>query len=156
MMSEELMKLKFDEAIFMKSRMHLIKSVVNPISEYPIKFKMVKISNMKKEFTIVCFDLDKFRKENNHESNNKSLVLYFIAIGTTDGVAKRIAEVTNSDIVEIVPVNEYTSNDLDYNNDDARANEEQNDKDARPKIKNEINIQEYDIIYLGYPIWWGN
>jgi len=72
MMPEELMKLKFGEAIFMKSRMHPIKSVVKPISEYPIKFKMVKIPNKKKEFTIACFDLDKFRKEQTlAKMNNK-------------------------------------------------------------------------------------
>lgn len=72
MMPEELMKLKFGEAIFMKSRMHPIKAVVKPIGDYPIKFKMSKIPNKKKEFEIACFDLDKFRKEQTlAKMNNK-------------------------------------------------------------------------------------
>ena len=87
--------------------------------------------------------------------NQKSLVLYFSATGNTEGVAKKIQEVTNSDIVEIQPKEEYTSADLNYNNDDCRANKEQNDKNARPEIANKIETQDYDTIYLGYPIWWG-
>ena len=63
MMPDELMKLKFGEAIFMKSRMYPVKAKVTPIGDYPIKFKMSKLPNKKKEFVIECFDLDKFRKE---------------------------------------------------------------------------------------------
>lgn len=71
MMPEELMKLKFGEAIFMKSRMYPIKSIVKPISEYSIKFKMSKVPNQKKDITIKCFDLDLFRKMKTIKSNNK-------------------------------------------------------------------------------------
>lgn len=49
----------------------------------------------------------------------------------------------------------YTSSDLDYNNDNCRANNEQNDDNSRPEISNKINIDGYDTIYIGYPIWWG-
>lgn len=63
MMPEELMKLKFGEAIFMKSRMHPIKSIVKPIGKYPIKIKMSKVPTKKKTIEIKCFNLDKFRKE---------------------------------------------------------------------------------------------
>lgn len=62
MMPEELMKLKFGEAIFMKSRMYPIKAIVKPVSEYPIKFKMSKVPIKKKKVSIKCFDLDLFRK----------------------------------------------------------------------------------------------
>lgn len=103
---------------------------------------------------------------NNTENNNakddnkviddsKGLVLYFSATGTTEKVAKRISEITGSEIVEIIPKEEYTSSDLSYNNDNCRANKEQNNPNARPEIKNNINIDQYDTIYLGYPIWWG-
>ena len=96
--------------------------------------------------------------ENNNEEKtevtNNSLVLYFSATGTTKSIAERIAQESNSDIIEIIPSVEYTTEDLNYNT-DCRANDEQKDNDARPEIKNEININEYDIIYLGYPIWWG-
>lgn len=92
--------------------------------------------------------------QNNNGSNN-SLVLYFSATGTTEEIAKQIAEITNSDITEIIPKEEYTSEDLNYNDDNSRANKEQNDKNARPEISNTINVENYDVIYLGYPIWWG-
>lgn len=88
-------------------------------------------------------------------NNQKALVLYFSATGTTEGVAKKIGEVLGIDVVEIQPQEEYTSEDLNYNNDNCRANEEQNDENARPEIANKIDISNYDTIYLGYPIWWG-
>ena len=85
---------------------------------------------------------------------NKPVVIYFSATGTTKSIATRIANKLNSDIIEIVPKVKYTSDDLNYNS-DCRANREQNDNSARPEIENEISIDEYDTIYLGYPIWWG-
>ncbi len=108
-------------------------------------------------------------KEQNKEENNQSqyenqndntlnkskvLVLYFSATGNTEKIAKYIKNAINSDIVEIIPKDEYTSEDLDYNK-DCRANKEQNDENARPEIKNTINVKNYDTIFLGYPIWWG-
>ena len=94
--------------------------------------------------------------KNNHEvkDNSKSVVLYFSATGTTKKIAERIAKESNSDIIEIIPKEEYKKEDLDYNN-NCRANREQNDSKARPEIKNTIDISKYDNIYLGYPIWWG-
>lgn len=84
-----------------------------------------------------------------------SLVLYFSATSTTEGVAEVIAEVTGGDLVEIVPKKKYTSSDLNYNDKKSRANKEMNDEKARPEIDNKIDIEGYDTIYLGYPIWWG-
>ncbi len=88
------------------------------------------------------------------KDDNKSAVIYFSATGTTKKVAEQIAKESNSDIIEIIPSEEYKSEDLDYNS-DCRANKEQNDPSARPGIKNSIDISKYDVIYLGYPIWWG-
>lgn len=89
-------------------------------------------------------------------SNEKSIVLYFSATGTTKKIAKYITEITNCNMIEIVPQEQYTDSDLNYNNNNSRANKEQNDSSSRPKIKNEIDITDYDTIYLGYPIWWGD
>lgn len=88
------------------------------------------------------------------KSNSNSVVLYFSATGTTKKIAERIATESNSDIIEIVPKEEYKKEDLNYNS-DCRANREQNDSEVRPEIKNTIDISKYDVIYLGYPIWWG-
>lgn len=85
------------------------------------------------------------------------LVVYFSATGNTKAVAEQIANVTGGELYEIEPAETYTSEDLDYNNDDCRANLEMNDDAARPEIAGSIeNIEQYDTIYIGYPIWWGN
>lgn len=84
-----------------------------------------------------------------------TLVLFFSATETTKSVAEKISEVVNSDIVEIVPEEDYTEEDLDYNNEKSRSVKEQSDEESRPVIKNKIDIEQYDTIYLGYPIWMG-
>ena len=102
-----------------------------------------------------CSKFNKSSKSNNEvKSNNNSVVLYFSATGNTKKIAERIASELNSDIIEIIPKEEYKPEDLDYNS-DCRANREQNDSKSRPEIKNTIDISKYDTIYLGYPIWWG-
>ena len=89
-------------------------------------------------------------------TDNKALVVYFSVTGNTKALAETVAETTGADIVEIVPETPYTSEDINYNNDNCRANKEQNDDSARPAIANKIeNIDDYDTVYLGYPIWWG-
>lgn len=102
-----------------------------------------------------CEKKSELDKSNNIISKDaKSVVLYFSATGNTKEIAERIAKEANSDIIEIIPKEEYKKEDLNYNN-DCRANREQNDSKARPEIKNMIDISKYDTIYLGYPIWWG-
>ena len=84
------------------------------------------------------------------------LVVYFSATGTTKGVAERIASVTNADIYEILAAEPYTDADLNYNDRNSRSTKEQNDKDIRPEIGSEdISLEGYKTIYLGFPIWWG-
>lgn len=93
----------------------------------------------------------------NHEdeSSNKPAVIYFSATGTTKSIAEEAAEILNADIYEIVPEIPYTEEDLAYYT-DGRADQEQNDISARPKIVGHIeNMQNYDTILLGYPIWHG-
>lgn len=86
---------------------------------------------------------------------SKSLVVYFSATGNTKALAETIAETADADISEIVPKVPYTSEDLNYNS-DCRANSEQQDDSARPEFEPmSANIDEYDTIFIGYPIWWG-
>ena len=82
-------------------------------------------------------------------------MVYFSATGTTRGVAERIAALTGADLAEIVPAQPYTTEDLNYNDRTTRATVEQNTPDVRPEIANEISLEGYTTIYLGYPIWWG-
>ena len=84
------------------------------------------------------------------------LIAYFSATGTTKGVAERIASVTGGDLYEIQAADPYTEDDLNYNDDNSRSTKEQNDKSVRPEIgSEEISLEGYTTIYLGFPIWWG-
>ena len=90
------------------------------------------------------------------ENDTKTAVVYFSATGTTAEVAQMIAKTTDADIFEIVPEESYTSEDLAYNDDNCRANKEMTDDAARPAIREDLSaVSEYDVIYLGYPVWWG-
>ncbi len=85
----------------------------------------------------------------------KTLVAYFSASGTTKHTAKEIAEVIGADLYEIRPAQPYTSADLDWTNKKSRSTEEMNDPDCRPEIAEPVkNIEQYDTIFLGFPIWW--
>ena len=95
-------------------------------------------------------------EETSKAQKTSSIVIYFSCTGTTEQAAKKIAELSSSDIYKIEPAKPYTSDDLNYNNSDCRANVEQNDPDARPEIAGDLtDLSEYDRVYLGFPIWWG-
>lgn len=84
------------------------------------------------------------------------LVACFSATGNTEGIARHIQTVLDADLYEIVPEEPYTREDLNYSNSDCRANREQNDPDARPAISGTLEKPgDYDVVFLGYPIWWG-
>ena len=86
----------------------------------------------------------------------KILVAYFSATNTTEGVAEHIANGLNADLYEIVPEDPYTEADLNYNDNNSRTTIEMNDPNARPAISGSVeNMEQYDIIFVGYPIWWG-
>ena len=86
---------------------------------------------------------------------NKTLVAYFSATGNTEKVAKAIAEITGGTLFEIEPAQPYTEEDLDGWNESARGTRESKDRSTRPEIKNKIeNMAQFDVIYLGFPIWW--
>lgn len=86
---------------------------------------------------------------------NKILVSYFSASGVTKRVATRLAEVLKGDLFEIKPEKPYSSSDLDWNDQNSRSTKEMNDKTCRPKIIDKVsNIAEYDIVLIGFPVWW--
>lgn len=87
----------------------------------------------------------------------KTLVVYFSATGNTKAVAETLAGLQAADIYEIVLEQPYTDEDLNYNDRTTRATAEQNDPDARPSISGSItDFEQYEVIYVGYPIWWGD
>ena len=85
----------------------------------------------------------------------KKLVAYFSASGVTAKVADMLADAVGADIHEILPKNPYTKADLNWMNKKSRSSIEMNDKTIRPEIvESNIQIDDYDVIYLGFPIWW--
>lgn len=98
--------------------------------------------------------MDNSSSLNSNEKTNVK-VIYFSCTNTTEHVANKISNYLNCNMEEIIPLVPYSSDDLNYHNDSSRANMEQNDVNARPEIKNTINLDEINIIFLGYPIWWG-
>lgn len=93
--------------------------------------------------------------ENTESMNKKVLVAYFSATGTTARVAKTIAELVQATLYEIRPQQEYTVEDLDWNDKQSRSSVEMNDASARPALVGDVdNIGQYDVVFLGYPIWW--
>lgn len=90
------------------------------------------------------------------QTGRKVLVVVFSATGTTKGVAEKIAALEDADLYEIKAAQEYTSDDLNWNDSSSRTTLEQNDKSARPEIGSEsISLEGYEKIYIGFPIWWG-
>ena len=96
--------------------------------------------------------------QNNNKKTNtemKTLVAYFSATGTTRAVAKDLAEVTGATLYEIKPEVKYTAEDLDWTVKTSRTSVEMQDRSSRPAIvKDLIDADSYDIIYIGFPVWW--
>ena len=93
------------------------------------------------------------KKEN--KEMKKVLIAYFSASGVTEGVAMQLAEVTGGDLHKIQPEQPYTDADLDWRDKQSRSSVEMQDKNSRPAITNKLaNLQDYDVVYVGFPIWW--
>lgn len=89
------------------------------------------------------------------EDNKKILVAYFSCTGTTEKVAEAIAETTGGKLYWITPAKAYTSADLDWRNKKSRSSVEMADEKSRPELSGEaVNPKDYDVVFLGYPIWW--
>lgn len=95
----------------------------------------------------------------NSSSNSKTLVVYFSTTGSTKAVAETVADTVGADLFEITPVDPYTSDDLDWNDSNSRVSVEHSDESKRdvPLTKTvPDNWNDYDTVFLGYPIWWGS
>ena len=103
----------------------------------------------------VTFCLAAAAKEPPQTARNKTLVVYFSAIGNTRALAQHAADILGAKLYEIVPAEPYTESDLAYYT-DCRADREQNDPTARPAISGGIDgMENYDTVFIGYPIWHG-
>lgn len=91
-------------------------------------------------------------------TGGKTLVVYYSATGNTESVANTIAEETGGDLFELEPADPYTDADLDWTDDDSRVSQEYENEDQRDVelVSATVdNWDEYDTVFIGYPIWWG-
>ena len=91
-------------------------------------------------------------------SDKKTLVVYFSATGNTREIAEYIASATDGDLFEIIPEQIYSSEDLDWTNNNSRVSYEHDNPTERNvvlKTPNAENFDTYDTVFIGYPIWWG-
>ncbi|WP_139652404.1 flavodoxin [Raoultibacter phocaeensis] len=87
--------------------------------------------------------------------SKKALVAYFSCSGVTKGVAESLAEVAGADLFEIEPEKPYTAADLDWTNKKSRSTVEMNNPSSRPAIRRTVsNMDDYDVVFVGFPIWW--
>ena len=84
----------------------------------------------------------------------KILVAYFSASGVTKRAAEEIAAETDADLYEIVPAQPYTRADLDWTDRSSRSTLEMKDPGCRPKIAEEADVSGYDVVFVGFPVWW--
>ncbi len=90
------------------------------------------------------------------QTGKDTLVVFFSATGNTKGIAEKIAAIEDADLYEIKAAQEYTSEDLDWNDSESRSTTEQNDSSARPEIGSDpVSLEGYTTVYIGYPIWFG-
>lgn len=96
------------------------------------------------------------KKAEGSAASHKVLVAYFSATGTTARAAETVARTTGGDLLAIEPTEAYTAADLDWNDDTSRSTREMKDASARPALKpTDKDLTAYDVVFVGYPIWWG-
>lgn len=127
--------------------------IVKGGTSFPSSLMQIKIiyKTMNK---LISFILTLFITMGLSAQNKKTVVAYFSASGVTEGVAKRLAKEHNADIYTIEPAQKYTSDDLNWRNNKSRSSVEMKDSKARPALKESKSLAQYDVIYIGYPIWW--
>ena len=97
----------------------------------------------------------KDKKVMEKKGDNKVLVVYFSATGTTENVAKMIASATKGELYKIKPEKEYSAEDLDWTVKTSRCSRENDNPKSRPTIvKDKKNLDAYSVVYLGFPNWW--
>ena len=111
--------------------------------------------------TIICTALMAFclsacaQQTKQEKKQMKVLVAYFSASGVTKGAAEQLAAVAGADLHEIKPAQPYTGADLDWRDKQSRSSVEMQDKKSRPAITDKLaNMQDYDVVYVGFPILW--
>lgn len=92
---------------------------------------------------------------NKGQTDHKILVVYFSATGTTARAAQKVADATGGELYAITPAQPYTDADLDWHDKQSRSSVEMNDPKSRPVLGGKrLDVSAYDVVFIGYPIWW--
>ena len=95
-------------------------------------------------------------QEQTGEEKMKKLIAYFSASGVTKSAAEQLACLTGADLYEIRPEMQYSREDLDWRNKQSRSSLEITDTFSRPALEKSVpDVSSYDMVYIGFPIWWG-
>ncbi len=95
-------------------------------------------------------------QEQTGEEKMKKLIAYFSASGVTKSAAEQLAAITGADLYEIRPEMQYSREDLDWRNKQSRSSLEMTDPFSRPALEKSVpDVSSYDMVYIGFPIWWG-
>ncbi|KAB7791289.1 flavodoxin [Bifidobacterium leontopitheci] len=86
--------------------------------------------------------------------SKRTLVVYFSATGTTRAVAERLAHAIGADLKEIMPAQPYTAADINWRDTASRSSVEHTHRDMRPALAEPIGLEPYDVVFVGYPLWW--
>ena len=90
-----------------------------------------------------------------NDNNMKTVVVYFTHSGNTELAAKQVAEVTGARIIRLLPEQPYSSDDVDWVNEQSRCTQEHLNQSLRPAIKPiDIDFAKVDTVFVGFPIWW--
>lgn len=104
----------------------------------------------------ICLTASAQKTDMKNVESPKTLVAYFSATGTTAEAARKLAGITGGELFEIAPATPYTDADLDWHDKQSRSSVEMNDPKSRPALKGKkANMAAYEVVYIGYPIWWG-
>ena len=89
------------------------------------------------------------------DNNMKSVIVYFTYSGNTELAAKQVAEVTGAKMIRLLPEQPYSSEDVDWTNEQSRCTQEHLNQSLRPAIKSvDIDFTKVDTVFVGFPIWW--
>lgn len=90
------------------------------------------------------------------QNNQRVLIAYFSATGTTAQAAEKLSDITGGTLYAITPERPYTNADLDWHDKQSRSSVEMNDPKSRPALATgkALNTADYDVVFIGFPIWW--
>ena len=105
--------------------------------------------------SLFCLNSQSDAQQKKDNAEAKILVAYFSCTGNTESVAKSISKATGGTLYKITPKKVYSSADLDWRDKNSRSSIEMNDDNSRPELGGEtLNMNNYDTVFIGYPIWW--